>query len=149
MKSLLILLTIFKVAFVGDPQVDNATELGYARKSIYKELRERKDLDLVIVLGDIVNDDTSLLPATKQSLDSLSCPWLAVPGNHDRNLYREEKGRPRDLHCWEDTIGYVDTAFVAGDGSADAALAASIFHYGTLPIKKLKNGLKEKCISVR
>lgn len=114
MKSLFILLTIFKVAFVGDPQVDNATELGYARKSIYKELRERKDLDLIIFLGDLVNDDTSLLPATKQSLDSLSCPWLAIPGNHDRNLYREEKGRPRNLHCWEDTIGYVDTAFVAG-----------------------------------
>lgn len=114
MKSLFILLTIFKVAFVGDPQVDNATELGYARKSIYKELRERKDLDLVIVLGDLVNDDTSLLPATKQSLDSLSCPWLAIPGNHDRNVYRAEKGRARDLLDWKKHIGYVDTSFVAG-----------------------------------
>ena len=100
MKSLFILLTIFRVAFVGDPQVDNATELGYARKSIYKELRERKDLDLVIVLGDLVNDDTSLLNASTASLDSLSCPWLAIPGNHDRNVYRAEKGRGRDLVDW-------------------------------------------------
>lgn len=33
--------------------------------------------------------------------------------------------------------------------SADAALAASIFHYGTLPVKKLKNGLKNSKIPVR
>ena len=114
MKSLFILLTIFRVAFVGDPQVDNATELGYARKSIYKELRERKDLDLVIVLGDLVNDDTSLLNASTASLDSLSCPWLAIPGNHDRNVYKAEKGRVRDLVDWKEHIGYIDTSFVAG-----------------------------------
>lgn len=33
--------------------------------------------------------------------------------------------------------------------NADAALAASIFHYDTLPIKKLKSGLKDKKISIR
>ncbi len=33
--------------------------------------------------------------------------------------------------------------------NADAALAASIFHYGTLPVKELKNGLKEKNVSIR
>lgn len=32
---------------------------------------------------------------------------------------------------------------------ADAALAASIFHYGTLPVQVLKNSLKEKHISIR
>ena len=32
---------------------------------------------------------------------------------------------------------------------ADAALAASIFHYNTLPIKKLKSELKSKNISIR
>lgn len=33
--------------------------------------------------------------------------------------------------------------------NADAALAASIFHYNTLPIKALKNGLKDKNIPIR
>lgn len=33
--------------------------------------------------------------------------------------------------------------------NADAALAASIFHYNTLPIKNLKKGLKDKGISIR
>ena len=34
-------------------------------------------------------------------------------------------------------------------GSADAALAASIFHYDTLKIKDLKKALKNQCIPVR
>lgn len=33
--------------------------------------------------------------------------------------------------------------------NADAALAASIFHYDTLPVKTLKNGLLDKGISIR
>ncbi len=33
--------------------------------------------------------------------------------------------------------------------NADAALAASIFHYNTLPVKTLKKGLQEKNISIR
>ena len=32
---------------------------------------------------------------------------------------------------------------------ADAALAASIFHFGTLPVPKLKQELREKNICVR
>ena len=100
------------MAFVGDPQVDNATQLGYARTSIYRELRERKDLDLVVVLGDLVNDKMELLGPTVASLDSLSCPWLAVPGNHDRDRYTDDPDRARDLTTWQRTLGYVDTSFV-------------------------------------
>lgn len=72
-----------RVAFVGDPQVDNETELVYARRSIYRELRERRDLDLVIVLGDLVNENASLMRPSAESLDSLNCPWVCVRGNHD------------------------------------------------------------------
>ena len=38
---------------------------------------------------------------------------------------------------------------VFNDGCADAALAASIFHFGTLPVPTLKNELKKKNIEVR
>ncbi|MBR1576081.1 MAG: calcineurin-like phosphoesterase C-terminal domain-containing protein [Bacteroidales bacterium] len=112
MKAILILLSVLRVAFVGDPQVDNATQFDYARRSIYRELRERKDLDLVIVLGDLVNDKTELIAPTVASLDSLPCPWLAVPGNHDRDRYPKELGRARDLSTWQREIGYIDTTFV-------------------------------------
>lgn len=81
--TLLILLTAFRVAFVGDPQVDNAKELEYVQKSIYSELRTRKDLDLVVILGDLVNENPSLIAPSEASLDSLGCPWVRVNGNHD------------------------------------------------------------------
>ena len=35
------------------------------------------------------------------------------------------------------------------EGKADAALAASVFHFGTIPIPKLKNYLKERDIPIR
>ncbi|MGN0188594.1 MAG: hypothetical protein ACI395_03685, partial [Candidatus Cryptobacteroides sp.] len=64
-----------RVAFVGDPQVDDSLELGFARRSIYRELMQRKDIDLAVFLGDLANDDTSMLPATRQTLDSLPFKW--------------------------------------------------------------------------
>jgi len=68
---------------VGDPQVDNEVELGYARKSIYAELRQRKDLDLIIVMGDLVNEKPELIAPSEASLDSIGVPWLRLNGNHD------------------------------------------------------------------
>ena len=113
LKSLLIL-TLFRVAFVGDPQADNATQVYYAQRSVFRELRERKDIDLVVVLGDLVNDEPELIGPMAASLDSLACPWVAVPGNHDRDVYKGEKGRARDVATWRREVGYVDTAFVLG-----------------------------------
>lgn len=98
-----------RVAIVGDPQVDNETELNYARRSIYKELRERSDLDMVLILGDLVNDKTALFVPTIASLDSLPCPWYCVPGNHDRDFV---KGQKRTLLAYRSALGYVDTSFV-------------------------------------
>lgn len=84
MKTFLcILLSVLRVAFVGDPQVDNPRELEYARKSIYSELRSRSDLDLVVILGDLVNENPSLIAPSEATLDSLACPWVRVNGNHD------------------------------------------------------------------
>ncbi len=92
-----------RVAFVGDPQVDNETELSYARRSIYQELRGRKDLDLVVVLGDLVNENASLMLPSVAALDSLSCPWVCVRGNHDN---------PAEQFCRE--VNAADTVFTMG-----------------------------------
>ena len=72
-----------RVALIGDPQVDNARELDFARRSVIKELAGRKDIDLAVFLGDIVNDAPGLLTPMKQSLDSLPFPYCCIPGNHD------------------------------------------------------------------
>lgn len=111
---------VLRVALVGDPQVDNPVEMGYARRSIYRDLRGRRDLDLCIFLGDLVNDNMSLLPESLNIIDSLPFQSFMVPGNHDRDVYRGPKSsgsmfRSRDLSTWRKLVGYVDTSFVRGN----------------------------------
>lgn len=101
-----------RVAFVGDPQVDSAAELAYARKSVYGELGSRKDVDFAIFLGDLVNDKMDLLAPSRAVLDSLPFPWFSVPGNHDRDVYG--RGRNRDMASYRRVIGATDTTFVRG-----------------------------------
>lgn len=109
---------VLRVALVGDPQVDDSTEMGYARRSVYRELRGRRDLDMCIFLGDLVNDNMSLLPESVGVVDSLPYQCFMVPGNHDRDVYRGPKSsiyRRRDLSTWRKVVGYVDTSFVRGN----------------------------------
>lgn len=109
---------VLRVALVGDPQVDDSTEMGYARRSVYRELRGRRDLDMCIFLGDLVNDNMSLLPESVGVVDSLPYQCLMIPGNHDRDVYRGPKlsmHRQRDLSTWRRAVGYVDTSFVRGN----------------------------------
>lgn len=111
---------VLRVALVGDPQVDNPVEMGYARRSIYRNLRSRRDLDLCIFLGDLVNDNMSLLPESLSVIDSLPFQSFMVPGNHDRDVYHGPKSsgsmsRSRDLSTWRKLVGYVDTSFVRGN----------------------------------
>lgn len=109
---------VLRVALVGDPQVDDPTEMGYARRSVYRELRGRRDLDMCIFLGDLVNDNMSLLPESVGVVDSLPYQCFMVPGNHDRDVYRSPKSsvyRRRDLSTWRKAVGYVDTSVVRGN----------------------------------
>ena len=109
---------VLRVALVGDPQVDDSTEMGYARRSVYRELRGRRDLDMCIFLGDLVNDNMALLPESVGVVDSLPYQCFMVPGNHDRDVYRGPKlstYRQRDLSTWRKAVGYVDTSFVRGN----------------------------------
>jgi len=98
---LLIFLTTLRVAFVGDPQVDNTRELDFARRSIYRELQSRKDLDYVIVLGDIVNENPGLIEPSQRILDSLGCPWIRVQGNHDGQDF------PRDTSFYIGDVHFI------------------------------------------
>lgn len=104
---------VLRVALVGDPQVDNETEMGYAGKSVYKDLANRKDIDIAVFLGDLVNDNMTLLPESVRVIDSLPYPCFMVPGNHDRDV-RGDRPMPfvRNLMTWRKVVGYVDTSFV-------------------------------------
>lgn len=124
MKKLAFILTSFliiascstmRVALVGDPQADSTLEADFARKSVFKELGERKDIDFAIFLGDLCNDKPELLEEMKAQVDSLPFECVCVPGNHDRNFYPKQKDgsrKKRDLATYRDVMGYVDTTFV-------------------------------------
>jgi len=110
MKALFLLLAAFRVAFLGDPQVSNMDEVRYAQLAI-REVGSRGDVDMVVVLGDLVSDKPELQSIMKASLDSLPCPWVCAPGNHDRNIY-PEKSKKRDMVNFRSVMGYVDTTFI-------------------------------------
>ena len=96
-----------RVAFAGDPQVDDRTELDFARRSVYSELAARRDIGAVIFLGDLVNEKPELLEPSRRILDSLGKPWFCVAGNHDRDPGKGERG----TRAFSAAIGPADTAF--------------------------------------
>lgn len=72
-----------RVLVFGDPQVKSARDVGYFHRDIVDPLRGKHDATLGITLGDLVDDQPSLLPEVKAATASLGVPWLHAPGNHD------------------------------------------------------------------
>lgn len=77
---------VFTLAAIGDIQVNDSIELGFAEKSVIKELAADVETDVAITMGDIVNDHPDLFPAVKQLINSCNCPVWTVYGNHDREM---------------------------------------------------------------
>lgn len=83
-----------------------------------------------ILLTSMDNDGTKNgydLALTKAITEAVNIPVIASGG----------AGKLEDFYA------------VLTDGGADAALAASVFHYGEIPIPKVKKYLKEKSVEVR
>lgn len=76
----------FSFAAVGDIQVNDHTELGYAAKSIFNELKQRNDLDFQMILGDLVNNETALFSPFNALLRHTGTPSWVLAGNHDRDV---------------------------------------------------------------
>lgn len=81
----------FRVAVVGDIQVDNDEQLGLARRTVLSEIASRRDVDLVVHMGDLVNDKPQLLEPAVQALDALPQPVWTVIGNHDLDTGRKPR----------------------------------------------------------
>ncbi|MEG2061561.1 MAG: calcineurin-like phosphoesterase C-terminal domain-containing protein [Alistipes sp.] len=97
----------YRVAVVGDIQVDNEEQLGFAQRSILSELSSRTDLDFLIHMGDLVNDKPELLDRATEAISLLPQPAWCVIGNHDLNMDR----RPRSANRFRATVGRDITAF--------------------------------------
>lgn len=73
----------FRVAVVGDVQVNSPDEIRLAGNTVIRELAGREDLDFVIHMGDLVNDKPSLFEDVLELWKLLPQPSWLVAGNHD------------------------------------------------------------------
>jgi hypothetical protein len=69
----------------GDPQPNDATELGYFEKAVVAEVENIEGVTLGISLGDIVGDDLDLHLPYLEAMKRIGLPWYNVMGNHDIN----------------------------------------------------------------
>ena len=74
----------FVIGAVGDVQVDSEEEIGYAAKSVLKELANRRDLTFNLFLGDLVNEKLPFYAKMKKLLEYSESSSFLIAGNHDR-----------------------------------------------------------------
>lgn len=69
----------------GDIQTYNQTQVEYARAGAFTDLAQRSDYAScgALFLGDIVGDDLSLYPQTRELTSMINGPARLLPGNHD------------------------------------------------------------------
>ena len=103
----------FKVIVFGDPQPYTELELDYFNRSIVQEVKNIKDAEFGISLGDIVGDDLSLLPNYKNVMKQISTPWYNVMGNHDMNY--DAKTDELSDETFEKEFGPTNYAWNYGD----------------------------------
>jgi len=75
-----------EVLLFADPQVKSVRDVDYYWHDIVQPLVGRHGAALGMSLGDLVDDDLSLLPDVLRTTMSLGVPWMHLPGNHDMDL---------------------------------------------------------------
>jgi hypothetical protein len=85
----------FGVVLFGDTQPDSREDIHHLAHDIIEEL-PGTDAAFGITLGDLVNNDLSLLPPLIETMGVLGLPWYYVLGNHDTN-----QDAPDDRHANE------------------------------------------------
>jgi C terminal of Calcineurin-like phosphoesterase/N terminal of Calcineurin-like phosphoesterase/Calcineurin-like phosphoesterase len=69
----------------GDIQTYHPTQVEYARRGAFSDLAARHDYRGcgALFIGDVVGDDLSLYPRTRELVGMLNGPARFLPGNHD------------------------------------------------------------------
>lgn len=101
----------FRMAAVGDVQVDNYQEIKYTNQTFISEMMRRNDIDFNLFLGDLVNDKPNFLPVVKDMLNQLPTHSWTVFGNHDR---KTKTDLPQDI-AYNQSFGASSYAFNYGD----------------------------------
>lgn len=99
-----------KVAIVGDVQVKNMDELYYAQTTIFSELADNKAIDFAVFMGDLSNDNDTILLKMRDCIERLPFSSWNVIGNHDLN-----KTKPRTSSLFKNLFGTDIFAFFKGE----------------------------------
>ncbi|HZF97658.1 MAG TPA: calcineurin-like phosphoesterase C-terminal domain-containing protein [Pseudoxanthomonas sp.] len=75
-----------EVLLFADPQVKSVRDLDYYWRDIVQPLVGEHGAALGMSLGDLMDDNLSLLPDVLRTTMSLGVPWMHLPGNHDMDL---------------------------------------------------------------
>jgi hypothetical protein len=76
----------FRILVFGDPQPYDEKEVEYFHRLVESDLKNVKDVEFGISLGDLVGDDLDLLHPYKEAVQEVGIPWYNVMGNHDLNF---------------------------------------------------------------
>ena len=75
----------FRMLVFGDPQTYSMEEIKFFHEGIISELKDVKDVDMGLSLGDLVGDNLDLHLPYIRALKDVGIPWYNAMGNHDEN----------------------------------------------------------------
>lgn len=84
----------------GDIQTYDLDEVEYARNGAFADLAARTDYTScgALFIGDVVGDDLSLYPQTRELVGMLNGPARFLPGNHDLDFDAESSEHTFDTY---------------------------------------------------
>ena len=77
---------IFRMLLFGDPQPYTKQEVEYFHRAVASELKDARDVEFGISMGDLVGDDLDLFQPYKEAVKEVGIPWYNIFGNHDMNF---------------------------------------------------------------
>jgi len=104
----------FNCAVLGDTQPTSNDEVGFVRDSVVNDLldRDAPKPDCLLLLGDVVGDELSLIPRTAEILGAIGAPQWWVQGNHDYDSDADHDADSSDT--WRRLYGPNNYAFEMG-----------------------------------
>jgi hypothetical protein len=105
----------FDCAIMGDTQPYSDNEVGYVRDTVTKDLvgTDLSKAECMLILGDVVGDDLSLLPRFKNMMSVIGLPQYYVYGNHDMDW--DAKSDKDSADTWRREYGPPYYSFDIGD----------------------------------
>ena len=105
----------FSCVMMGDTQPYSNTEVSYVRDSIVADLLDRdlSDVECLVMLGDVMGDDLTLLPRFMDVFSVLGLPQYYIHGNHDYDFDAVTDADSAD--SWRNIYGPAYFSFEIGE----------------------------------